>query len=465
MAERQGLTRREFLRRAGTLAAGVAGAAALGGCAQPTPQVVEKETIVTKEVEKLVEKVVTATPAPQKTELTFFNWASAEEATRKNIEEMIAKFEGDNPGVTIKNVQYGFGDIQSQVLIAITAGNAPDIAQCSTNMPFELAAMGALEPLNGYMSQAYLADSFQSSLDAGSYDGSVYAVPWTITHHAFWYNKKLMEKLGLDPTKPPKTIDELNAASEKAKAQNVYGMGLDTTKRQYALFHQWPFMLTFNGGEDPLKDNKPNFTSDGLKAYYEWLRFYVKEKLYSPPAPAILREFRQFAAQETEIFAFDGTYYKGIVQSLNEALKDDQVFYDTWAVTGIPTQNSDPLTVFEAHQLEMFKACQNKEMAWKFIEFMTSDPLVCEKYMIPLGAVPPLKSLAEQFKDAYNNPIHNAYINEISPTARPMPFGPKYASAAEFIMPAMQEVVATDKPIDQILERLQENLLIVFPQA
>ena len=458
MLPKKRITRREFIRWAGLATAGAAGAAVLGGCAQPTPQVIEKEKIVTKEVEK----VVTATPPPKVIELTFFNWASAEETTRKNIEAMIATFEAENPGVKIKNVQYGFGDIQNQVLIALTGGNPPDVAQTSTNMPFELAGMGALEPLDGYVTKEYLADSWPSALAAGTYQGSLYALPWAITPHAFWYSKKLMEKLGLDPAKPPSTVDELNEACAVAKAQGIYGMGLDTTKRQYALFHQWPWMLTFNEGADPLKDDKPNFVTPGLKEYYEWLRFFVKDKQYSPPPPAILRDFRQFAAQGSEIFAWDGPYFKGTVQGLNPDLKDNTVFHETWAVKPLPVKRSQPLTVFEAHQLEMFKACKNKDMAWKFMEFLTSTELVCEKYMIPLGAIAPLKSLIEKFKEQYSDPVSQTYINEIIPSALPMPFGPKFASAAEFIEVAVQEVVATDKPIDDILARLQDNLKIVY---
>ena len=99
-------------------------------------------------------------------ELTFFNWASAEEVTRAIIEDMIAQFEADHAGVKINNVQFGFGDIQNQTIIAITGGNPPDIVQQSSNMPFELAAMGALEPLDGYVSQDYLADNFPGAVQA-----------------------------------------------------------------------------------------------------------------------------------------------------------------------------------------------------------------------------------------------------------------------------------------------------------
>lgn len=454
-SKKRGLTRREFLHWAVGATAGLAGAAALGACAPaPTPEVKEVEKIVEKEVEK----VVTATPAPEQIELTFFNWASAEEATRMNIESIIAQFEANHPNVKINNVQFGFGDIQSQTLIAITGGNPPDVVQQSSNMPFELAAMGALEPLDDYVTQDYLAENFEGALAAGTYEGQLVALPWSITPHAFWYNKKLMAELGLDPAKPPETMDELNEAAAVAKAKDIYAVGLDTTKRQYALVHQWPWKLAF--GAQPFKEGVPNFNTPEMKEYYEWLRFFLKNE-YSPPG-MILREFRQFSAQGTEVFAWDGPYFKGILQSLNADLLDEEVFQETWSVKGIPVKRGEPVTVMDIHQLVMTKACKHKDVAWEFIQMLATSDMAVERYYIPLGVIPPAKGLIDKFADNYSDPISQAYINEIIPSGKAMPYGPKFASAAEFIEVGMQEVVATDKPIDEILENMQANLKIVY---
>jgi multiple sugar transport system substrate-binding protein len=267
-----------------------------------------------------------------------------------------------------------------------------------------------------------------------------------------------MAELGLDPAQPPATMDELNTAAEVAKAKDIYAVGLDTTKRQYALVHQWPWMLAF--GAEAYKDGLPNFNTPELTEYYEWLRFFLKNE-YSPPG-MILREFRQFSAQGTEVFAWDGPYFKGILQSLNEALLDEAVFQETWSVKAIPVKRGEPATVMDIHQLVMTKACQNKDVAWKFIQMLATSDMAVERYYIPLGAIPPAKGLIDKYADKYADPISQAYINDIIPSGKAMPYGPKFASAAEFIEVGMQEAVATDKPIDQILESMQANLNIVY---
>ncbi len=433
------ISRREFLRMLGV---GVAGAT-LAACAQSTPAPADVAAPA-------------ATSAPEAVELTFFNWASAEDVTRAIIEDMIAQFESDHPGTKINNVQFGFGDIQNQTIIAITGGNPPDIVQQSSNMPFELAAMGALEPLDSYVSQAYLDDNFPGALKAGTIDGQLYALPYSISPHAFWYNKKLMADLGI--AEVPTTIEAFNQAAEIAKAKDVYAVGLDTTKRQYALVHQWPWMLSF--GPEPIQDNVPNFNSADVKAYYEWLRMML-DKEYCPPG-MILRDFRQFSAQDKEVFAWDGPYFKGILQSLNENLKDPTVFFDTWGVAPIPVAKGTPATVMDIHQLVMSKACKHKDLAWEFIQFMAASDMAVEKYYTHLGTIPPVKSQIEKYKDNFSDPISQEYINNIIPNAQPMPFGAKFTTASEFIVTAMQQVVTSQDPIDEILANLQNQLNVVY---
>jgi len=58
MAIPKKVSRREFVRLAGM----AAGAAALGACVAPTPQVIKETAVVEKVVTKEVEKIVTPTP-------------------------------------------------------------------------------------------------------------------------------------------------------------------------------------------------------------------------------------------------------------------------------------------------------------------------------------------------------------------------------------------------------------------
>jgi multiple sugar transport system substrate-binding protein len=470
------ISRRKFIEAAGltVLSAGVAACTGpaptpAAPAAAPTALVVEKVITAVPAATgvpptaQVVEKVITATPLPKQVTLSFYNWASAEEVTRGNVQKIIDKFQTENPGVTIKNVPYAFGEIQNQIIIATTGGNPPDMMQLSSNMPYELAGMGALEPLDAYVSKEYLADNNAANLATGTWDKKLYALPFSITPHAFWYNKALMKKLGLDPTKPPKTIDELNAAFKVIKDAGkgeIYGMGLDTTKRQYALVHQWPWMLTF-GAQPFTADGKPNWDTPEMVAYFTWLRDITTAR-YNPPG-LILKDFRQFSAGGKEVFAWDGPYFKGTLASLDKTLLDEKLFNETWAVTTIPVGKlGKPVTVTDIHQLGMSKACKNKDIAYKFMQTLLGSDLSVTNYYIPLGAIPPLNSQIEKYKDKFADPVSQAYIKDIIPSAQAMPLAPKFAAASEFMLVGMQQAVSTTTPIAQILKDVQANLKIVY---
>ncbi len=65
---------------------------------------------------------------------------------------------------------------------------------------------------------------------AYSTEGVQWAMPFNVSDPVLFYNKKIFEKAGLDPTKPPLTLEEVRADSQKivdSKAA-AYGIALDT---------------------------------------------------------------------------------------------------------------------------------------------------------------------------------------------------------------------------------------------
>ena len=54
-------------------------------------------------------------------------------------------------------------------------------------------------------------------------EGTQYAMPFNTSGPVLFYNKKAFTAAGLDPEKPPTTLDEVRAAAEKLKANGVRG--------------------------------------------------------------------------------------------------------------------------------------------------------------------------------------------------------------------------------------------------
>lgn len=389
--------------------------------------------------------------------LKFTNWASAEAATRGGIEQVIAAFEKANPGIKIESEAVAFPEMTRQLVLRIRSGNPPDVAQISGNDTFVLASSGGLEPLT-----ALAGDDFLKSLRPGIYqrlmvDNQLIAIPWNQAPAGLWYNKKIMAEAGLDPSKPPATIDELNAAMAAIKKArpDVIVLGLDTTNRAFSLMSNWPWMKTF--GAIPTGEGATGGDSAEMKAYLTWMRENAA-KGYLEPGRKI-GEFRPLMAQGKVAFLWDQVLLQGIIQASSGM--DDDTFYGTFGVTAMPAGAGGGGYSFEGgHQLVMFGKSEKKEAAWKFIQYLVTNEEAAKVYTI--GTIRSIPSVAS-FKDEsvaklLDTPVMEAFSSKIIPTISPQPFGPKFAEAATAIMAGVQEAVTSDAPIDTITSNIQSRL-------
>lgn len=386
--------------------------------------------------------------------LTFANWVSAEEATAEGIEKVISEFEDKHPNVKIENMPIPFDQMRQQLLTMTSGGNPPDIAMLNGPWSQELGAQGALADLSALASDQYLEDNWEGGLEAGKYEDNLYAVPFSLTPHAFWYNKKLMEEAGLDPNNPPKTLDELDSAMKQIKnelgSEGVYPIGVDTTLIDYALVQFWPWFYAH--GAEPLYDNEMNFNSNEVKNSLEWLRKTVDAE-YTPVGQQI-KELRELTAKDKMVFRIDGPYLRGIIESLNPDYEGD-AFYENFGVTTIPVGvNNESKTLADIHQLGISAGSENQELAWEFIEFLVSSEVSTNEYQIPSGVIPALKSTQEGISD----PITETYYNEIFDTMVGGPYGPEYGQAQQIIIEAMQKASLSEDSIDDIVETANKSL-------
>lgn len=402
--------------------------------------------------------------------LNFANWASAETATRANIDKALYAFESQN-NVQVNNIGMPFDEVLTQLTSMIQAHITVDVMELSGNVPYVLAGMGALADLGPFVAQDWVEDAFTSSFAAGTYKETLYAVPFSITPHAFWYSKDLLGRAGLNPTRPPQTMDELNQAMAVLRARlpdKVYPIALDTSVTEYALIGFWPWIWTF-GGEPMLDDGRGevtiNWADDGTVAAFQWLQDAVRKK-WTPPNLAIKAE-RELMAEGNVVFKLDGPYLTGILGSINPAFSTSQQVNQTFAVTTTPLGpgRKQPVTCADIHNLGIGAASSNKALAWKLINFLTTSPAVITTFLIPEGGMLPRKSYdikPQLYGRYYADPISQTFIRDVIPTMRTPAFGPRYSTAALAVVKALQEIAngAEVKPrLLQLTEQVKDIYL------
>lgn len=230
----QRITRRRWLKWALTGTAG----AVLAACA---PQVVKETVVVEKEVEKIVketvvvegtpqviEKVVTAAPAPaQKQVLRYWLQATTEQLYR---EEMINEFMQMNPDIEIQMDGTDPANYNEATQLLFAGGTPPDVF-----WKFNLTLQQMLEQeyimpypdeVQTYLTSAYPDYMFLNGVNM--IDGHLYGfypVGKTSATRVLYMNDELFDKAGI--TEAPKTWSDFrNVAKQLTEAGGGQSYGL-----------------------------------------------------------------------------------------------------------------------------------------------------------------------------------------------------------------------------------------------
>src|SRR5207302_8856442 len=99
---------------------------------------------------------------------------------------------------------------QQKVGTAAGAKQLPDLLASDVVYAPNYAAKGVFADVTDRVNTLPFKDTLaQAHMKAATYNGRNYAVPHDIDLSALFYNKVLFTRAGLDPDKPPSTLDEL----------------------------------------------------------------------------------------------------------------------------------------------------------------------------------------------------------------------------------------------------------------
>ncbi len=120
-----------------------------------------------------------------------------------------------------------------KILASLSGSDAPDIIAMSTaTLAQSLAFQGLTKDLKAVADKAGidLNDIYPSSLVVCQQGSKLACLPWGTDTVALVWNKDMFEAAGLDPEKPPKTLDEVDAYNEKLTKKdekgNIIQMGM-----------------------------------------------------------------------------------------------------------------------------------------------------------------------------------------------------------------------------------------------
>jgi maltose/maltodextrin transport system substrate-binding protein/arabinogalactan oligomer/maltooligosaccharide transport system substrate-binding protein len=174
----------------------------------------------------------------------------ADETRAPVLEALGAEFEAEF-GIAVKVQQLGFGDIRDGFKTAAPAGEGPDIIIGAHDWLGELVVNGLLEPMDlGELAELFVP----AALDAFTFDGILYGLPYATENVAFLYNTELVET-------PPTTWDEVRTLSEEIVASGAAKYGY--IRQDGDPYHFFPIQTAF-GGYVFGRDEAGNYLADDL---------------------------------------------------------------------------------------------------------------------------------------------------------------------------------------------------------
>jgi multiple sugar transport system substrate-binding protein len=140
------------------------------------------------------------------------------------MDELIRRFQAANPDITVKQVTVPYDNFRARVAAAVSAGEGPDVVQLYYGWLNAYIAANLLQKLPTDVFDPTTIDrDFFPIVREMKRDGAYYALPTAVRALALFWNKKLFQSAGLDPDKPPQTLDEFVDDAKKATKRDASG--------------------------------------------------------------------------------------------------------------------------------------------------------------------------------------------------------------------------------------------------
>jgi ABC-type glycerol-3-phosphate transport system substrate-binding protein len=310
-------------------------------------------------------------------EVTITFWHSFVSSTIPALNDLVEKFETENPGIKI-NAQYiPSGDALIQKLItAVQSNTAPDISWLHSDFLEDLVKADAVYKMEDFIKgedgipEEDMNDIYPALLQFASWKHVLYSLPMEATNLALLYNKDMFRAAGLDPEKPPVNWDELYEYSKKLTIDKDGDGRIDQTGMFIPVYPaagplgswmvwQWePFL--WQAGGDIIDDEQSRVlynSPEGVLALELWQKIFRELKLKT-----FTTDFDVAFASGRLAMAMDGPWnlprYKDLLKNLD------------WAFAPLPAGPVKEATVVGGEYLAIFKQSKNPGAAWKFLKWL-----------------------------------------------------------------------------------------------
>jgi multiple sugar transport system substrate-binding protein len=378
-------------------------------------------------------------------------WAMGREG--EVLDELLAPLRREAPALRWRIERIPWSAAHEKLLTAFAGDATPDIAQLGNTWIAEMAAIGALQPLDRRAEAEGLraADHFSGIWQTNRIDGTLWGLPWYVDTRLLFYRRDLFERAGVT-TMPVDWAGFVNAldALQKSGVRSPLLLPLAEPEPLLALALQQPEPLLRNGGRFG------DFRSAGFQRA---LAFYL-ERFAKGHAPYVMNNqianlWQEFGRGSFAAFISGPWNIGELDRRLPASLKT------SWATAPLPGPDGPGASIAGGSSLVMFRRSARKDDAMRVLAYL-GRPEVQLRFHALTGNLPPRRATWAMPPLASHVPSR-AFAEQLE-RARPTPAVPEWERIAQEMQlfaakahrdktPIAEATAALDVRVDAILEK------------
>lgn len=307
---------------------------------------------------------VAGQPADGQTTITVWGWPAADVA----YQSFIADFEAAHPNIKVDIQMMPTAEEHDKLLASLAAGaGAPDVAMIEINHIDKFVAKGGLVDL---LTEPFNAGQYEKEMvsykwtQASTPDGRLVAFPWDIGPATFFYRRDLFEQAGLpsDPENVAELVSTWPGFIDAAKKLT------NPDAQRWAMGNASDIVYT-NFAHRNFFDADWNCVVNNERAVQ--LLTYAQEARNAGVDAKVdnwSAEWQTMLGNDSIAIQFGGAWFGGFLKGW---LKPEGVEWESkWGIFEVP---EEPGSNWGGSFLAIPEQSQNKEAAWKFIEFALAN--------------------------------------------------------------------------------------------
>ena len=328
-------------------------------------------------------------------------WHSEPAANEDTLKRMVNRFNASQNEVKVQPIYQGSAeDVMTKLMASTGSGQVPAIAFMMETFIQRLIDSGYVTPVQDFVdSEDYeFPDLDERAAQYYTVQDKMWGMPACVDIPLMYYNKLVFQEVGLDPERPPQTLEELRQYSEKILKRDASGnversgLAIGITLWTEQIFaQQGDLLVNMTNGRDG-HATEVLFDNDTGRRFFQWWHDMVDEELAFNVGRSGTDNYLAVASHRAAM-----TFgYAGALRSLVNAVEAgvEGVEVGVGPVPGFADGAGSTLLL--GHGLWIFNLRPQEEQAaaWKFIKWFL-EPEQQAEWFAGSGCLPVTRSSVE----------------------------------------------------------------------